>query len=197
MNWKNLVNHHSKRIGAICLSASLMGSITALEAMSSKDSALASSGGFLEYQWDAKEGYKKLKYYQSSNGRNDRATYYLFLRPRDRTSGIVKITLNIPDYFETKITPGKLSLCKVRIGGSTSRTKCLETIPAAIEINEDRTTINFYPEKVIPDDRDSYAIKMKIFNPNKRGMFQLSAFSQSAGDLPISLYIGTWNLSIR
>ena len=40
--------------------------------------------GFFEYQWDPEPGYRKLKYYQSSDEKLERATYYLFLRGKER-----------------------------------------------------------------------------------------------------------------
>lgn len=157
----------------------------------------SASPGFFEYQWDPQPGYKRLKFYQSANNRLERATYFLFLRPVDREKGILKLTLNVPNYFESKLTPKKLSLCKVKIGGFTSKTKCLEKIPTIIEINKDQTIIEIFPETPIPQSKDSYALVMKIFNPRKRGMFQFQALAQSTGDVPISEYVGTWNIDIQ
>jgi len=157
----------------------------------------SASPGFFEYQWDPAPGYKRLKYYQSSSERNERATYYFFLRGKERKKDIIKLTLTVPDYFEAKIKTEKLSLCKVRIGGYTSRTRCLETVPAIIEVNDKQTSIEIFPEKPIPISKDNYAVVMKIFNPRKRGMFQFQALSQQTNDIPISTYLGTWNIDVQ
>tara|TARA_B100001113_G_scaffold169805_1_gene138911 strand:+ start:131 stop:706 length:576 start_codon:yes stop_codon:yes gene_type:complete len=153
--------------------------------------------GFFEYQWDPEPGYKRLKYYQSSSKRNERSTYYFFLRGNDRKEDIKKLTIAIPDYFEARIKTKKLNLCKVKVGGYTERTRCLENIPSLIEVNDKQTIIDISPEKPIPSNKDNYALVMKIFNPRKRGMFQFRALSQNADEIPISTYLGTWNIDVQ
>ena len=153
--------------------------------------------GFLEHQWDPEDGYKRLRYYQSSKDSLERATYYFFLRGKERNENIIKLTLKVPDYFQSKIKSEKLSLCKVKVGGYTSRTRCLEKVPSVIEINDKQTFIEIFPEKPIPLNKDNYAVVMKIFNPRKRGMFQFRALSQEAGDIPNSTYLGTWNIDVQ
>ena len=157
----------------------------------------SASPGFFEYQWYPEEGYKKLRYLQSSSERLERATYYFFLRGRERKADISKLTIKVPDYFEAKIKPEKLSLCKVNVGSYTSRTRCLETVPSEIKINDNQTAIDISPNKPIPLNKDSYAVVMKIFNPRKRGMFQFQAFSQNVGEIDISTYLGTWNIDVQ
>tara|TARA_Y100001968_G_scaffold253000_1_gene238554 strand:+ start:106 stop:681 length:576 start_codon:yes stop_codon:yes gene_type:complete len=157
----------------------------------------SASPGFFEYQWDPEPGYKRLKYYQTSSERLERATYYFFLRGKERQEDIIKLTLKVPDYFEAKIKAKKLSLCKVKVGGYTDRTRCLQNIPSLIEVNDNQTSIEIFPEKPIPLNKDNYAVVMKIFNPRKRGMFQFQALAQQAGDIPISTYLGTWNVDIQ
>ena len=157
----------------------------------------SASPGFFEYQWYPEEGYKKLRYLQSSSERLERATYYFFLRGKERKADISKLTLRVPDYFEAKIKPEKLSLCRVNVGSYTSKTRCLENIPSEIKINENQTSIDISPEKAIPLNKDSYAVVMKIFNPRKRGMFQFQAFSQNVGEIDISTYLGTWNIDVQ
>ena len=157
----------------------------------------SASPGFFEYQWDPEPGYKRLKYYQSSAKRNERSTYYFFLRGNDRKEDIKRLTIAIPDYFEARIKTKKLNLCKVKVGGYTGRTRCLENIPSLIEVNDKQTIIDIFPEKPIPFNKDNYAIVMKIFNPRKRGMFQFRALSQNADEIPISTYLGTWNIDVQ
>ena len=157
----------------------------------------SASPGFFEYQWYPEEGYKKLRYLQSSSERLERATYYFFLRGKERKADISKLTIRVPDKFEAKIKTKKLSFCKVKIGSYTSKTRCLENIPSKIRINNNQTIIDISPERPIPLNKDSYAVVMKIFNPKKRGMFQFQAFSQNVGEIDISTYLGTWNIDVQ
>ena len=157
----------------------------------------SASPGFFEHQWDPEPGYKRLKYYQSSSKRNERSTYYFFLRGNDRKEDIKKLTIAIPDYFEARVKTKKLNLCKVKVGGYTTRTRCLENIPSLIEVNDKQTIVDIFPEKPIPFNKDNYAVVMKIFNPRKRGMFQFRALSQNADEIPISTYLGTWNIEVQ
>ena len=180
-----------KNVFFIGFSAFLIGTGASLAPKSS------ASPGFFEHQWDPEPGYKRLKYYQSSSERLERATYYLFLRGKERKEDIVKLTIAVPDYFEAKIKTKKLSLCKVKVGGYTQRTRCIESIPTKIEVNDKQTSIHFFPEEPIPLSKDNYAVVMKIFNPRNRGMFQFRAISQKSGDMPISTYLGTWNIDVQ
>ena len=159
----------------------------------------SASPGFFEHQWDPEPGYKRLKYYQSSSDKLDRATYYFFLRGKERKDNITKLTLKVPDYFKTKIKPEKLNLCKVKVGGFKGRTNCLENVPSVIQIKNNQTSIEISPERPIPLNKDNYAVVMKVFNPRKGGVFQFQALSQSQqpGEIPISTYLGTWNVSVQ
>ena len=191
MSKKKLLSFFKKSL-FIGFSAFLFGTGSSILAPQS-----SASPGFFEYQWYPEEGYKKLRYLQSSSERLERATYYFFLRGKERKADISKLTLRVPDYFEAKIKPEKLSLCRVNVGSYTSRTPCLENIPSEIKINENQTSIDISPEKAIPLNKDSYAVVMKIFNPRKRGMFQFQAFSQNVGEIDISTYLGTWNIDVQ
>ena len=181
-----------KTVFVIGVSSFLLG--TGSSILAPKSSA---SPGFFEYQWDADPDYRKLRYYQSSKDTLDRATYYFFLRGKERKEDIAKLALKVPDYFDAKIKTEKLSLCKVKIGGYTSRTRCLENIPSLIKVNDKQTVIEIVPKQPIPLNKDNYAVVMKIFNPRKRGMFQFQAFSQNVGEMDISTYLGTWNIDVQ
>ena len=150
-----------------------------------------------DFIWDTGISFTKLKYRQSSNERNDRSIYYLFLRSIDRKTGIEKLTILVPKYFDAEIKPNKLTFCKVKMGGYSSKTRCLKTIPSLITINGDQTSIEIYPDQPIPLDRSTYALKMKIINPRKAGMFQFHAYAQAPGNVTISNYLGTWNMDVR
>ena len=152
----------------------------------------------LEFQWDQDSGYRKLKWYQKDNKKKFRNTIYFFLRPSDRNTDLLKINLAIPENFVSSLKEEKISLCKVRIGGFESRTKCLEDIPADFEINTDEsslTSLNIYPFSPIPSNKESYAIVFKVFNPNKAGLFQFHSFGQLKGE-SVSSYLGSWTIVI-
>ena len=152
----------------------------------------------LEFQWDQDSGYRKLKWYQKDNQKKFRNTIYFFLRPSDRNADLLKINLSIPENFVSSLKEEKISLCKVRIGGFESRTKCLEDIPADFEINTDEsslTSLNIYPFSPIPSNKESYAVVFKVFNPNKAGLFQFHSFGQLKGE-SVSSYLGSWTIVI-
>jgi len=157
----------------------------------------SASQGFLEFQWDRDPDYKQLRFYQSGSERLERASYFFFLRGKERKEDIAKLVLKVPDYFDAKIKSEKLSLCRANYGGYTSKTRCLETIPSLIKVNDKQTLIEVVPEEPIPLNKDNYAVVMKIFNPRKSGMFQFQAFSQNVGEMDISTYLGTWNIGVQ
>ena len=111
----------------------------------------------------------------------------------------MKINLAIPKGYKSNLYKEKISLCKVRIGGFQSRTKCLEDIPADIEINTDESSlrsINIYPYSPIPLNKESYAIVLKkITNPKKSGLYQFHSYGQSAGE-SVLRYLGSWTIVI-
>jgi hypothetical protein len=149
----------------------------------------------LEFQWDQDSGYKRLKWYQKENTRKFRNTIYFFLRPSDRKDGILKVNLAIPKSFKTNLKKENISLCKVKIGGFEARTKCIENIPADIEIKDDNSSLVFYPYKPIPFNKDSYAIVLKVFNPRKSGLYQFHSFGQYISK-SVSSYLGSWTILI-
>lgn len=157
--------------------------------------ALANPSMF-EYRWEDTGNYKKLYYFQSSKEKRDRARYYLVIRPKDRSTAILKLTINLPDYFETNIRKKNLKLCRVSLGGMLARTKCTKKLPAVFEVSKDQTSIEIFPEQPIPTE-GSYAVVMKIFNPDQAGMYQLNAMAQPPGDIPISSYLGSWSIDIN
>ena len=152
----------------------------------------------LEFQWDQDSSFRRLKWFQKENKKKYRNTIYFFLRPSDRRTDILKINLAIPKTFKSNLKSEKLSFCKVRIGGFESRTKCLEDIPADIEINTDESglrSIDIYPYSPISSNKNSYAIVLKIFNPKKSGLFQFHSYGQPKGK-SFSSYLGSWTIVI-
>ena len=151
----------------------------------------------LEFQWNQRSGYKRLKWLQKQNKRRFKNKIYFFLTPFDRNAELLKLSLAIPKPFKSTLKTEKIKLCKVKIGGFETRTKCLEDIPADIEIITDKSlrSINIYPYKPIPNDKDSYAIVLKVNNPNKSGLFQFHLNGQYKGDT-VSSYLGSSTLVI-
>ena len=152
----------------------------------------------LEFQWDQNSGYRRLKWHQKENKRRFRNTIYFFLRPSDRNAELLKINLAIPKTFTSTLKEDKVSLCRVRIGGFENRTKCLEDIPNDIEISTDESSlrsINIYPHKPIPSNKESYAIALKVFNPKKSGLYQFHSYGQPKGK-SVSSYLGSWTIVI-
>ena len=152
----------------------------------------------LEFQWDQNSSFRRLKWFQKENKRKFRNTIYFFLRPSDRTTDLLKVNLTIPKTFKSTLDKEKISFCKVRIGGYESRTKCLEDIPADIEINNEESglrSLNIYPYSAIPINKESYAIALKVFNPKKSGLYQFHSYGQPKGK-SVSTYLGSWTIVI-
>ena len=150
----------------------------------------------LEFQWDEDSGYRRLKWFQKENKKKFRNTIFFFLRPSDRQANLLKITLKIPETFDSTIKD-KVSFCKGKIGGFEGRTKCIEDIPADVEINEDNSSLDIFPYSPIPSNKDSYAIVFKkIFNPKKSGLKQFHSYGQYAQKNTSSRYLGSWTIVI-
>ena len=149
-----------------------------------------------EFQWDQDSGYRRLKWFQKENKKRLRNTIFFFLRPSDRQERLLKITLKIPKNFDSNLED-KVSLCKVEIGGFEGRTKCIQDVPADIEINEDNSSLDIFPYKPIPANKESYAIVFKkIFNPKNAGLKQFHSFGQYPLQNNASIYLGSWTITI-
>ena len=152
----------------------------------------------MEFQWDQDSYYRRLKWFQKENSRNFRNKIYFFLRPSDRRTDLLKIDLAIPKTFKSTLNTEKVSFCKVRIGGYENRTKCLEDIPADIEIDTDESslrTINIYPYSPIVSNKESYAIVLKVNNPKRSGLYQFHSYGQPKGT-SLTTYLGSWTIVI-
>ncbi len=152
----------------------------------------------LEFQWNQDSDFRRLKWFQKENKKKFRNTIYFFLRPSDRKTDLLKINLAIPKTFKSTLKNEKISFCKVKIGGFDSRTKCLEDIPADIEINtneSDLRSLDIYPYSPIPSNKDSYAVVLKVYNPRKSGLYQFHSYGQPKGK-SFSSYLGSWTILI-
>ena len=152
----------------------------------------------LEIQWDQNSNLRQLKWFQKEERRKFRNTLYFFLKPSDRRTDLLKINLAIPKTFKSTLKNEKISFCKVRIGGFENRTKCLEDIPADIEINTDESglrSLDIYPYSPILSNKDSFAIVLKVFNPRRSGLYQFHSYGQPKGE-SFSSYLGSWTIVI-
>ena len=179
--------------GAGTAAALLMGST--LSGMPEQTAYAQGTPSLLEFRWDTDRDYRKLYYYQTSNIDGDRSEWFLTLREKDRKTAILKLTVTVPDYFDAKLKPHRMRLCRTTVGGMMSRSKCLEEIPAVIQVNEDQTAIEVFPDTPLPSDAD-YSLSIKLFNPQGKRMYQFNALVQAPGDVPMSGYRGSWLIDV-
>ena len=152
----------------------------------------------LEFQWNQDSNYRRLKWFQKESRKKFRNTIYFFLRPSDRRTDLLKVNLAIPKTFKSTLKNEKISFCKVKIWCFYIRTKCLEDIPADIEINTDESdlrSLDIYPYSPIPSNKDSYAVVLKVNNPRKSGLYQFHSYGQPKGK-SFSSYLGSWTIVI-
>ena len=155
----------------------------------------------LEFQWDQDSTHRKLKWFQKESAKSIRNKTYFFLRPNDRLTNLLKIDLIIPNTYKSTLKNKNISICKVKIGGFEGRTKCLEDIPADIEIENEVSDessyrrLNIYPYSPIEFSKESYAIVLKSLNPRRSGLYQFHAYGQPAGKTT-TRYLGSWTIVI-
>ena len=152
--------------------------------------------GLMEFRWDNAKDYRKLYFFMTDTVRMKRSEYYLMLRPKDRKTAILKLTITIPKHFDAEIRAKDVKLCRMQEGGMLKRTKCLETIPATIEVAANGRAIEIFPETPI-SDKDTIGVNIRLVNPFNAGMFQFNALAQAPGEVPISGYLGSWLIQIE
>jgi hypothetical protein len=153
-----------------------------------------SSSGF-EFRWDNSRDFRKLYYFLTLADAGARSDYYLVLGPKDRKTALLKLAISVPSYFDAKINPSDVSLCTIKQGGIASKTRCLETIPATVEVAPDGTAIEIFPDRPVATGT-TIGVYMQIFNPSA-GMYQFNALGQAPGAVPISGYLGSWVVEIN
>jgi hypothetical protein len=153
------------------------------------------TSGLMEFRWDNTKDYRRLYYFITDTHRLKRSEYYLILRPKDRKTAIMKLSITIPDHFDVKIDPTQVKLCKMQEGGMLSRTRCLEKIPATIEVAANGKAIDIFPDIPVPD-QGTIGVYINLFNPFNIGMYQFNALAQAPGDVPMAGYLGSWLIDI-
>ena len=151
--------------------------------------------GLVEFRWDNSKDYRKLYFFMTETARLKRSEYYLILKPKDRKTAILKLTVGIPKSFDVDIQPKNVQLCYMKEGGMLARTRCEKQIPAVVEVSKDGTAIEIFPDTPVPVDK-TIGVYMNIFNPFNAGMYQFNAMAQAPGDVPISGYLGSWLIQI-
>lgn len=149
----------------------------------------------MEFRWDNTRDFRKLYYYVSDTSRLKRAEYYFILRPKDRKSAILKLSITIPESFDVLIDPKRVKLCRLTDGGMMSRTRCVEEIPATVEIAPGGKAIEVFPFTPV-SDKGTIGVYMTVFNPFNIGMYQFNALAQAPGDVPVAGYLGSWVIQI-
>ena len=150
----------------------------------------------IAFRWDNTKDYRKLYYFMTETQRLKRSEYYLILRPKDRKTAILKLSISIPSYFDAKIDPKRVKLCKISEGGMLGRTRCVKDIPATIELADNGNAIEVFPDVPVSDE-GTIGVYMMIFNPFNNGMYQFNALAQAPGDIPIAGYLGSWLIQIE
>lgn len=164
--------------------------------LGSSPRALAqSTPSLMEFRWDNTRDYRKLYYFVTDTARLKRAEYYFILRPKDRKSAIMKLSITIPPHFDVQIDPKRVQLCKMSEGGMLSRTRCVEKIPATIEIAAGGKAIEVFPDTPV-SDKGTIGVYMQVFNPFNIGMYQFNALAQAPGDVPVAGYLGSWLIEV-
>jgi hypothetical protein len=184
--------------GASALGLSLLGlAAPSLPGLGSSAGAARAQGtpSLMEFRWDGTKDYRKLYFFITETTRLKRAEYFLILRPKDRKTAILKLSISIPEYFDSKIEAKNIKLCRMSEGGMLKRTRCLETIPAAIEVAANGRGIDIFPETPISDE-GTIGVYIQLFNPFSAGMYQFNALAQAPGEVPISGYLGSWLIQI-
>ena len=151
--------------------------------------------GLVEFRWDSGKDYRKLYYFITDTKRLKRSEYYLILKPKDRKTAILKLTVGISNSFDSKIDPKFVKLCYMKEGGMLARTRCEKDIPATVEVAANGTAIEIFPDTPVPVGK-TIGVYINLFNPFNIGMYQFNALAQAPGDVPVSGYLGSWLIQI-
>ena len=151
--------------------------------------------GLVEFRWDNSRDYRRLYFFMTETQRLKRSEYYLILKPKDRNTAILKLSVGIPKSFDVDIDPKNVQLCYMKEGGMLARTRCEKVIPAVVEVSKDSTAVEIFPETPVPVGK-TIGVYMNLFNPFNVGMYQFNALAQAPGDVPISGYLGSWLIKI-
>lgn len=174
--------------------AALAGSIGLVSSLPTPSLAQGTPG-LMEFRWDNDKNYRKLYFFMTETARLKRSEYYLILRPKDRETALLKLSVSVPNHFDSKLEAKNVKLCEMSEGGMLSRTRCQRTIPATIEISPNGRAIEIFPETPV-SDKGTIGVYINLFNPFNAGMYQFNALGQAPGDIPVSGLLGSWLIQI-
>ena len=160
--------------------------------------AQSSTGGFdlFQQRWTNREGFKPLYYFLTRTRPNQRSTYFLLIKKKDRDRAIMKLDVTIPSYFKAKIETKNIRFAYCEAGSVSKRTKCGETIPASISLNNDGKLIEIVPTSPVPTDR-TIGVELQVRNPYGGGMYQFNALAHSPGEVTLAKYLGSWVIELK
>ena len=90
-----------------------------------------------EFQWNANDGYKRLRWHQKTAQKNFKNKIFFFFTPKDRKTGFLSINIKIPKNFKSTLNSKNITFCKANLGGYTSKSRCLEDIPSDIVFDKE------------------------------------------------------------
>jgi hypothetical protein len=181
---------------AVAAALGLAGICTGLSPLVSPPEASAQgTPGLVEFRWDNTKDYRKLYFFMTETARLKRSEYYLILKPKDRKTAILKLSIGIPKSFDAEIKAKNVQLCYMKEGGMLSRTRCEKQIPATVEVSNDGSAVEIFPDTPVPVGK-TIGVYLNLFNPFNAGMYQFKALAQAPGDVPISGYLGSWLIQI-
>lgn len=148
----------------------------------------------ISFRWNNNKDFKNLYFFISNQERDTWSEYKLILKGKDRKAAIIKLDVTVPSYFDSTINPKEVALKYCQVGGVLKRTRCNETIPAAIELANDGKTLEIFPESPVPPNK-AIGVVFPVYNPGS-GMYQFNALAQAPGDVPMAGYLGSWVIEI-
>ena len=151
--------------------------------------------GLMEFRWDSNKDFRRLYFFMTDTIRMKRSEYYLILKPKDRKTGILKLAITVPSYWDGSFDAKQMKLCEMSEGGMMKRTRCEKQIPATIEVSPNGKAIEVFPDVPV-SDKKTIGVYINTFNPFNTGMYQFNALIQAPGDVPVSGYVGSWLIEI-
>jgi len=149
----------------------------------------------MEFRWDNNKDFRRLYFFMTETIRLKRSEYYLILKPKDRKTAILKLAITVPSYWDGSFEAKQMKLCEMSDGGMMKRTRCQKQIPATIEVSPNGKAIEVFPDVPV-SDKKTIGLYINTFNPFNIGMYQFNALIQAPGDVPVSGYVGSWQIQI-
>ena len=112
--------------------------------------------------------------------------YRLRVPAKKVTQPISKFTITYPDYYDGKFSKDDI---EIRVEG--------KSLPLQeVILDQENHFIEIVPQESIPSGTAVEIVLSNVKNPPFGGTYYFNCNMLSATDIPISLYLGTWILSI-